>query len=96
MLVTNDGLTNQKWLKIQSVRWRNPDHIQSFLKPEYMKSVISIGWINGISQFNIGTAIATLYILAVWYIGKGEGYCYYLLKQKIIPRLLVQIEENDN
>ena len=61
-----------------------------------MKSVISIGWINGISQFNIGTAIATLYILAVWYIGKGEGYCYYLIKQKIIPRLLVQIEENDN
>ncbi len=77
MLVTNDGLTNQKWLKIQSVCWRNPDHIQSFLKPEYMKSVINIDWINGISQFNLGTEIATLYILAVWYIGKGEGYCYY-------------------
>lgn len=77
MLVTNDGLTNQKWLKIQSVRWRNSDHIQSFLKPEYMKSVINIDWINGISQFNLGTEIATLYILAVWYIGKGEGYCYY-------------------
>ena len=77
MLVANDGLTNQKWLKIQSVRWRNSDHIQSFLKPEYMKSVINIDWINGISQFNLGTEIATLYILAVWYIGKGEGYCYY-------------------
>ena len=61
-----------------------------------MKSVINIDWINGISQFNFGIEIATLYILAVWYIGKGEGYCYYLLKQKIIPRLLVQIEENDN
>ena len=77
MLVANDGLTNQMWLKIQSVRWRNSDHIQSFLKPEYMKSVINIDWINGISQFNLGTEIATLYILAVWYIGKGEGYCYY-------------------
>jgi len=42
-----------------------------------MKSVINIDWINGISQFNFGIEIATLYILAVWYIGKGEGYCYY-------------------